>query len=640
MGVSIKTLISRLLEGISYMQPHDRDKVLAAVNYAKKAHLGAKRGSGEPFIIHPINVALILSEYKCDCYSIIAALLHDVVEDTEYSLDSIRYQFGEEVAEIVDGLTKIKKDENIDKEYYEALNIKKLLMAGSSDIRVIVIKLADKLHNMRTLKYKSIEKQIKTAKHTLEFFVPLAERLSITLFKEELENLSFYYIDKKSYQRIKKQVQRLVAAKEPILDIIREKVIQTGITENKDIEIIIGHESYYNIFTKDLDINNCLHARIITGNVPDCFEMLGNIHAFCDHIIGSFEDNIHTNKSKFEKYLKTKVSIDEDTQLTVYIQTRLQQQLGALGVLSLILYDSSREKDHEEEGLIFWHKVIDNINKVSGDNVLSFYNRVFKEYLEDEIIVFTPMMDPVPLPANSTVIDFAYSLNPKLANQAIYAVINDKKRSIYTRLRNNDIVTLITDKHSFGPTYGWLKVCYTSHAIYEIKKQLVKMDKKIEDLIDSYIKAENTNEHWDPQLFDYQLKYARCCNPNPFDKINIKLSHSKKLKVVHTANCNNIADKSDPNLLQVDWKSRLLPYYEFTFAAVGEKESYKDIELLKKIQELGVDITEYNLLKKSYGYDITVSLRLIDIAMFPILFKTLISDIQGIQAILRRARKP
>ncbi|PFM45763.1 hypothetical protein COJ45_18785 [Bacillus cereus] len=634
--MEIEVLKAKLLDSLSYMDNIDKKSIQDAIYYAEKAHYGQQRGSGEPFIMHPINVALILSNYHCDVHTIIAALLHDVVEDTNYTLDNIKGVFGNDVAEIVDGLTKVKKSPDIEKEYYEAFNIQKLLLAAGSDIRVIIIKLADRLHNMKTLEHKPHHKQLITATQTLEFYAPLADKLNITVIKRELENLALYYYDTTAYLNAKNRLDKIIRGEKSFIYDVYSIVKEGIIKDYNNVKTFIDYDSYYKIYLETKDINNCLSLIILTDKTPDCYEILGKIHTFWKHSVGNFEDNININKNQFNKHLKTEISIN-NKKLIIIIQTKTQYQLSQLGALSLVLYENNLNTNSKKDTLFFLRERVDKAFKISKENALNFYNQISEEYFKDGITIYTPQMDSIQLPKDSTVIDFAYSLNPKMANKVIYAFINEKRRSIYTQLTNNDIVNLIIDEKVICPTYNRIQYCSTSPAIYEIENFLSQIQSKIKNDLKNNEQLKKSVDANDPRLNKYTLKYAKCCNPNPFDNICLKLYNQKLIKVVHTTDCVNIINETTSDILNIDWTSRLLKYYEFTFELIAEKNVYTDIDLLKRIQDLNLGVEIFQSIKKNQFHHITLRIKFNDYSLFNDLFQILLSNVQGIQTILRHS---
>ncbi|MEH7048628.1 HD domain-containing protein [Bacillus pseudomycoides] len=632
--MEIEMLKTNLVDSLSYMDDIDRKVIEDVITYAERAHHGQERGSGEPFIMHPINVALILSNYHCDTHTIVAALLHDVVEDTDYSLNNIETYFGKEVAEIVDGLTKIKKSPDIKKEYYEAFNIQKLLLAAGTDIRVIIIKLADRLHNMRTLEHKPRNKQLITAKQTLEFYVPLADKLGIKVLKKELEDLAFFYIDKEAYLNAKNRLDEIMREKKSLIYDIYSIVKEGIIKNNKDVTTFIDYESYYKIHLEKTDINKSLALIVLTDEISDCYEILGKIHTFWKHGVGNFEDNININKNQFNKHLKTEISIN-NTKLIVIIQTKLQHRLSLLGTLGVVLYENRLDSNNKKDTLFFLKERVDKAFKISKEDALIFYNQISEEYFKDGITIYTPKMDSIHLPENSTVIDFAYSLDPKSANKIVYAFINEQRRSIYSKLKNNDIVNLVIDENVICPTYDRIQHCSTSPAIYEIENFLLKMQNEIRETMTNNTHIENNKNLFNSRLDKYHLKYAKCCNPNLFDNICLKINDQKKIKVVHTTDCLNILNGTNYDIMDIDWTSKLLTYYEFSLELIGEKNIYTDVDLLKKIQDLNLVVEIFQSIKKRQFHHITIRIRMKDYRVFDSLFKTLFSEVEGIQTILK-----
>ncbi|GGA28612.1 HD domain-containing protein [Psychrobacillus lasiicapitis] len=432
-----------------------------AMDFAERAHCGQKRATGEPYIIHPLEVSLILAEYKADIISLIGALLHDVVEDTEIPLSDIEQEFGKQVAFIVDGLTKFEKG-TIEKEEYGAVNTEKLLSTAIIDIRVAAIKLADRLHNMRTLAVKKIEKKIPYANETLLFFSPLAEKLGLYRLQEELEDLAFSYLDSTRYKQFKQTMKDL--AKD--YNTTFQKFIQKD--QMCDSNNVIIHVEFrmsplfksYNLISEGSPISDLFTIHVTTKTARNCYTALGIIHSLFEPIPDQFMDEIAIEKHPFLKHLKTKLKINNQI-VHVNIQDERTNSFYKNGVFDYLQETNMRYLSEQLLG-----SSIHTIKSISN-NSIAFCELISFELFQEEITVFTPTMDVIILPANSNIIDYAYAFNPSLASKMSFAKVNGEVQSLQTILQDMDIVEIHT-KSKITANAKWLHHVQTSKAIKEI----------------------------------------------------------------------------------------------------------------------------------------------------------------------------
>jgi GTP pyrophosphokinase len=453
----------KLLLKSNYLSNYDVSQLKNAIEFAEKAHIGQFRISGEPYIYHPLSVCEILMDYKADVNLLIAALLHDVVEDTDFSISDIDEKFGNDVSLIVDGLTKVKKD-RLKKEEFEAINIEKLILTSEKDIRVAIIKIADRIHNMRTLSVKKIEKKIPYANETLIFFVPLAGMLGLFNFKTELEELAFEYAP--YYQAAKKMFDNYNAFFLPNLAIIKRKL--QSISNGSNFIIDYKKQSVYSslsLIHEGFHFSDSFEINIIAESIMDCYYFLGLIHQSFKPVEHRFEDNIAINKNLFQKKLMTKVNINS-MEVKISIQSNEHFLINELGVF---YYLNGRFNMEAIKKLIFKNKIL-QIKELSLSPI-EFADYFSFEMLQDGITVFTPMMDTITLPIGSTVIDFGFALNPLIAKRMKHVIINGNVKPIETDLNNMDVIEIIVSEKETIHS-DWLNYATTSTSINEINRLL------------------------------------------------------------------------------------------------------------------------------------------------------------------------
>lgn len=474
-----------VLEIKSYIGYPDLALLKKVYQYAEAAHRGKKRISGEDFIKHPLEVAFILAKMKVDLTTIIASLLHDVVEDTLIPIEDIKKEFGEEVALLVDGVTKIGRIKFMSQEENQAKNLRKMFLAMAKDIRVVLIKLADRLHNMRNLSFLSKEKQLTQAKETLEIYVPLAYKLGMFNLKWELEDLSFKFLNPQEYNNIENKVAE--SRKK------REKKVQTAMRIVKDkldslgfkAEISGRSKNIYSIYQKIErrqigfnDIYDLIAIRIIVNSVKECYEILGIIHEIWKPIPGKFVDYIAMPKPNMYQSLHTTVITPKNGPLEVQIRTLEMHNISEYGVAFDWKYKIKKDKDFE--GKLSWLRQILKQQKDS-EKPEDFMEILKTNLFEDEVFIFTPKGDVTFLPIDSTPVDFAYYIHTDIGDGCVGAKVNGKIVPIHHRLGNGDIVEILISKSGKGPSRDWLNFVKTSKAKNKIK-QWIKEERR-EELI-------------------------------------------------------------------------------------------------------------------------------------------------------------
>lgn len=483
----------------------DTKLILKAYNYAKSSHGDQLRKSGEPYIIHPVQVAYTLAELELDDATICAALLHDVVEDTVITHQNLIDEFGLEIAEMVDGVTKLSKlnYESVEEEQVE--NYRKMFLAMGKDIRVIMIKLADRLHNMRTLKYLSRDRQIANAKETMDLYAPLANRLGIYSLKWELEDLGFKYLYPEDYREIVEGIDRKREERLKFIEKIEAQIKQELKVQKIEAEITGRAKHLYSIYRK-MKRDNCtldqiydlFALRIIVNSVKDCYAALGVVHELYNPMPGRFKDYIAVPKPNMYQSLHTTLIGEKGTPFEVQIRTWDMHRIAEYGIAAHWAYkEASFAKGKKanvtvSEDKLAWLRETLEWQKDMQDPQ-EFLNTLKTELFEDEVYVFTPKGDIKVLPRGSTPIDYAYSIHAEIGHHMTGCKINSKMMPIITKLHNGDIVEIITSDNAKGPSRDWLKFIQSSTAKNKInawfKKNLREENiEKGKDLIEKEIK--------------------------------------------------------------------------------------------------------------------------------------------------------
>jgi GTP pyrophosphokinase len=460
----INELKETLLKKANYLQNKEINQLENAIEFSIEAHEGQKRKSGEPYVTHPLTVCEILADNKADIVTLISGLLHDVVEDTEITSQQICDNFGEEVAFIVDGLTKMKKNPSIHKEEYEAINFEKLLVASEKDIRVAIVKIADRLHNMRTLAVKKVEKRVPYSNETLIFFAPLSERLGLFKIQQEIEELGFHYLHPKTYSNVKKKVENYFQIFQEAFNQFKNKLEKESSIPCKVYWQQQPVYKVYSLLQEGHPFSNIFSIKVITKQRLDCYSMLGMVHQLFPARENEFEDYIAIEKNVFSKYLKTMVDI-EGIEVTIHIQSEELEARSLEGIFhdikacSLMGISSKILRDSIQAA------------KTLTDNPIEFYDLISYELFQKEMTIYTPKMDVISLPEGSTAIDFAFSLKPEIAKKMSHVKVNGNQEPVHIELKDLDIVEIISGDELTVNTI-WLNNAITARAIKEINELL------------------------------------------------------------------------------------------------------------------------------------------------------------------------
>ena len=469
-----------------YMPGVDMDQVNKAVEYARDKHSAQKRKDGSPYIIHPLAVAEIVAEMGLDTDAILGALLHDCIEDTDASFDDIAKQFGQTTAELVEGVTKLTRANFSSSEQQQMENLRKMFMAMSKDIRVVLIKIADRLHNMRTMQYQTLEKQILKCRETMDIYAPLAHRLGIQKMKWELEDLSLRYLDPSGYDNIMTYLNEHKEKDEAFMNTIQEKITERlslmGIRSKVYGRIKHVYSIYRKMHNQDKTMNELydIYAfRVIVDTIPDCYNVLGHIHDLFNLVPGRFKDYISTPKPNMYQSLHTTVIGTQGIPFEVQIRTWEMHETAEYGIAAHWKYKQGGAGAGNEKDFEWVRRLLESQQDTDAEDYVSSLKI---DMFDDEVFVFTPKGKIVSLPAGSTPIDFAYAIHSGVGNSMVGAKVNGRIINIDTSLKNGDIVEIITSKAGKGPSRDWLNICNSNQARTKIK-QWFKKEKREENIL-------------------------------------------------------------------------------------------------------------------------------------------------------------
>ncbi|WP_028950030.1 RelA/SpoT family protein [Sulfurihydrogenibium subterraneum] len=490
-----------LIDKINYLPDNEKEEVIETIDFIVEKHKDQYRKSGEPYYIHPIEAAKILADLKLDKISIISALLHDIVEDTDTTIQDIEEKFGKKVAQIVNGVTKIGKYNFENLEDAKIENFRKLIISTSNDIRVILVKLADRLHNLRTLHYLREDKQKRIAKESLEIYSPLAGRLGLWNIKREIDDLSFMYLHPEEYKKV---VSYFATSKEKSEKYLKEKVIPQieKVLKEHDINATIQYRSkhIYSIYEKTLrknlklsDIYDIFGVRILVEDIKDCYLALGLIHSIWTPVPGKFKDYISLPKSNFYQALHTTVVAPDGKFVEIQIKTYQMHKIAEEGIAAHWRYKGGNHLTEKDVEAFNWLKnIVETLKETKDSKVLE---DISTDLSSEEIYVFTPKGDLIKLPTGSTIVDFAYAIHTMVGHKAVGGKVNGKFVPLDTKLKSGDLVEIIT-KEGHYPSRDWLKFVVTSKAKTNIKQFLSKIEREKslkfgEKLLDKFLKKVN-----------------------------------------------------------------------------------------------------------------------------------------------------
>ena len=470
---------------VKVFTPEEVEKIDKAYEFARDAHDGQLRYSGQPYIIHPVSVASILVDLCMDYQSVVAALLHDTVEDTDVSLENVKNVYGEDVAKLVDGVTKLGKVPLSTREEEQAENIRKMLLAMSEDIRVVIIKLADRLHNMRTLEFMRPQKRRDKALETLEIYAPLAHRLGIRTIKEELEDLAISFLDPVGYKEIETKLGNQMEERQQFLEDIKERIKERISTVIKGPKIAGRIKSVHGIYRKMYMQNKDFGAiydiyavRIIVDSVIDCYNCLGIIHDMFTPIPGRFKDYISTPKPNMYQSLHTTVIGKEGIAFEVQIRTWEMHYTAEYGIAAHWKYKLGETSKAKIDEKLAWVRQLIETQQES-DTVEDIVSTIKTDFAPEEVYVFTPKGDVFSLPAGSTVIDFAYAIHSAVGNKMIGAKVDGRIVPIDSIVKTGQIIEIMTSsQQGKGPSRDWLKIVKTSSARTKIRGWFKKEKRK------------------------------------------------------------------------------------------------------------------------------------------------------------------
>ena len=477
----------------------DLTQIRAAYEYAREHHGEQMRRDGSPYITHPIHVAQIVAEMRLDSESIIAALLHDCIEDTDCSYEDIAKLFSVTVADIVDGVTKLTRVKYSTMEEEQMENLRKMLFAMSRDIRVILIKIADRLHNMRTMEYQTPAKQKKKAFETMEIYAPIAHRLGLAKMKWELEDLSLKYLDPVAYDEINRKLAQASAEHGQFMSRVQEEISCRLLELNVPHATVYGRVKHpYSIYRKMYlqektmeELYDLFAFRVLVDTVKDCYNVLGVVHDIYKPILGRFKDYIATPKPNMYQSLHTTVIGEEGIPFEVQIRTYDMHAINEYGVAAHWKYKQGIKKEGGEADYEWIRRLLENQEDADAEE---FIHSLKVDMFADEVFVFTPRGDVINLPAGATPIDFAYSIHSAIGNTMVGAKINGRMVGFDYQLHNGDVVEINTSKAAHGPSRDWMKIAKSSEARSKIR-QWFKRERREENIAQGRASFESELKH-------------------------------------------------------------------------------------------------------------------------------------------------
>ena len=564
------------LKDISEYRQHDLDLIGMAYDKARELHNGQLRKSGEPYLIHPIAVAEILAKYGMDDVTIMAGLLHDAVEDTDYTLEQLTDDFGSEVALLVDGVTKLGSIKFDNKEEAQAENLRKMFLAMSKDIRVLIIKLADRLHNMRTIEFMSPAKIVEKSQETLDIYAPLASRLGIYQIKFELENIAFKYLHPEEYETLEREVTEKKKQREGLIEQVSSEIRKALDSIGMKYEIQGRSKHLYSIYKKmtiqhkQLDeIFDLTAIRVLVNDVRDCYAVLGQVHTMWTPIPGKFKDYIAMPKPNMYQSLHTTVIGDNGEPFEIQIRTFEMHRVAEYGIAAHWKYkegDTSGKQDSEDLKLAWIRQTLET---QTDNDPMEFMENLKMDLFSSQVFVFTPRGKVIDLPAGSTPLDFAFKIHTDVGCRCVGAKVNGKMVTIDHELNNGYIVEIVTSANSSGPSVDWLKIARSSSARNKIRQWLKKQNKgdeiaKGKDALDKFIRKKG----YDP----------RECARN-----NFLVAAAREMKF--TSLDDAYSQISQGGTILSKFANLLFTYHDDEVAKEQKRKAEKEAALLKKTVE-------------------------------------------------------
>ena len=611
-----------------YMTKDEVAFVMKAYEYAKLMHKDQKRKSGEPYIIHPVNVAIILADLDMDVETIVSALLHDVVEDTPATYDDIKEMFSEDVAKIVDGVTKLNKLNYKSSEAFQAENLRKMILAMNNDIRVIIVKLADRLHNLRTLEYMNEEKRKQKAQETIEIYAPLAGRLGIFKIKWELEDLSLRYLDPEGYYDLVEKINKKRSEREKEINEIIKKISAELDKQELHYDISGRPKNFYSIYKKMKgksksfeSIYDLIAVRILVDTVKDCYAVLGIVHSMWKPLPGRFKDYIAMPKPNMYQSLHTTVISDTGEIFEIQIRTYEMHEVAEYGIAAHWKYKGGKTQGKDVDSKLDWLRQLLEWQKDLKDPK-EFIDTLKIDFFNDEVFVFTPNGDVVDLPEGSTPVDFAYRVHTGVGNTCVGAKVDSRivplkdisiekgkelfdreakklgldtnildNEKIYQKLAKELSINSISDLFaSIG--YGNFKEKLVINKILNIKNAIenIGLTKNEDDYLKSSSSKKDATGVRIDGLEGMKIKFAKCCNPVPGDEIIGFVTRGYGVSV-HRKDCTNIANYLDSDrCLEAEWDTEASDKFlaNVTIRAVDRTGILSEITAMAKEANVGI----------------------------------------------------
>ena len=575
-------MYDEILKSIAKYPVSEQEVLSKAFYYAEKAHEGQKRASGEEYFTHPVAVAQILIDLGMDYHSVAASFLHDVIEDTPVSEGDIKEEFGEEILELVVGVTKLDKIEFKSQEEEQAENFKKIFVSMAKDIRVIIIKLADRLHNMRSLNFLSHERQLRMARETLDIYAPLAGRLGISQIKCELEDLCLKYLDPDAYEFLSVNINSEISERQEFVNYAVNEIKKILAESEIEGEVFGRTKHFYSIYKKMKRQNKTLDqiydltaVRIIVDTIDQCYELLGKIHKQWKPIPGRIKDYIAMPKENMYQSLHTTVVTDIGKIFEIQIRTKEMNRTAEYGIAAHWKYKENKENTDAFDKRLSW---IREVMEWQGglNNSTEFLESLKGDVYNSEVLVFTPKGEVISLVKDATPIDYAYRIHTEVGNKCVGAKVNGKMVPLNTTLHVGDVVEIITSKLSKGPSWDWLRIAKSSGAKAKIKafyKKAMQVDN--EKLGRSMLEAEAKNRGY---------VFGELLNPVSFERVSGRLSVSTPEEMYAAVGCGAIG-VNQVLLKLIDFYKKELPKPE----KIAESKVKKASENVGGVKIKGMD---------------------------------------------------